>query len=84
VSKNQREADRIIVFTEDGWFDTDKPQTILRDADGGLSITLIKADAYMGNKPPKTLRVILRNDEGWLQGGGLRCLQMAPMIQRGG
>lgn len=84
VSKNQREAEKIIVFTEDGWFDSDKPQTVLRDADGTLTITLIKADAYMGNKPPKTLRVILRNDEGWLQDGGLRCLQMAPRIQRGG
>ncbi|MCX6851749.1 MAG: protein-disulfide reductase DsbD family protein [Verrucomicrobia bacterium] len=84
VSKNQREAEKIIVFTEDGWFDSDKPQTVVRDADGTLTITLIKADAYMGNKPPKTLRVILRNDEGWLQGGGLRCLQMAPKIVRGG
>ncbi len=84
VSKNQREAEKIIVFTEDGWFDTDKPQTVLRDADGGLSITLIKADAYMGSKPPKTLRVILRNEEGWLLGGKLRCLQIAPRIQRGG
>ncbi|WP_395734305.1 protein-disulfide reductase DsbD domain-containing protein [Prosthecobacter sp.] len=82
VSKSQREAERIIVFTEDGWVDSDKPQTILRDADGSLTITLIKADAYMGNKPPKTLRVILRNDEGWLQGGGLRCLQIAPRIVR--
>lgn len=84
VSKNQREADRIIVFTEDGWFDSDKPQTVLRDADGGLTITLIKADAYLGDKPPKTLRVILQNEDGWLQGGKLRCLQMAPRIQRGG
>lgn len=84
VSKNQREADRIIVFTEDGWFDSDKPQTVVRDADGTLTITLVKADAYMGSKPPKTLRVILRNDEGWLQGGVLRCLQMAPKIVRGG
>lgn len=82
VSKNQREADRIIVFTEDGWFDSDKPQTVLREADGALTITLIKADAYLGNKPPKMLRVILRNDEGWLQGGKLRCLQMAPRIVR--
>jgi len=82
LSKSQREAERIIVFTEDGWVDSDKPQTILRDADGSLTITLIKADAYIGNKPPKTLRVILRNDEGWLQGGGLRCLQIAPKIVR--
>ena len=81
-SKNQREADHIIVFTEDGWFDTDKPQTILLHSDGTLTITLIKADAYLGSKPPKTLRVILRNDGGWLQGGKLRCLQIVPKIVR--
>ncbi len=81
-SKNQREADQIIAFTEDGWFDSDKPQTILRHSDGTLTITLVKADAYLGDKPPKTLRVVLRNDEGWLLGGGLRCLQIAPKIVR--
>jgi DsbC/DsbD-like thiol-disulfide interchange protein len=83
VSQNQREADKIIVFTEDGWFDTDKPQTIARHADGSLTLTLIKADAYLGDHPPKTLRVIVRDDSGWLQGGKLRCLQIAPRIQRG-
>jgi thiol:disulfide interchange protein DsbD len=82
VCKSQREADQIIAFTEDGWFDSDKPQTILLHSDGTLTITLIKADVYLGNKTPKTLRVILRNDEGWLQGGGLRCLQMEPRIAR--
>ncbi len=82
LSKNQREADRIIVFTEDGWFDTDKPQIIQRHDDGSLTITLTKADAYLGSKPPKTLRVIVRNDSGWLQGGSLRCLQIAPKIVR--
>ncbi len=81
-SKNQREADHIIAFTEDGWFDSDKPQTILRHDDGSLTITLIKADTYLGSQPPKTLRVILRNEEGWLQGGALRCLQVAPRIER--
>jgi DsbC/DsbD-like thiol-disulfide interchange protein len=81
-SKNQREANQIIAFTEDGWFDSDKPQTILRHSDGTLTITLIKADAYLGDKPPKTLRVILRNDEGWLKGGRIRCLQIAPKIVR--
>ncbi len=82
VIKNQREADRIIVFTEDGWFDTDKPQIILRHDDGSLTITLTKADAYLGDKPPKTLRVIVRNDSGWLQDGALRCLQVEPRIVR--
>ena len=82
LSKNQREADKIIVFTEDGWFDTDKPQIIQRHDDGSLTVTLTKADAYLGNKPPKTLRVIMRNDSGWLQEGKLRCLQIAPKIVR--
>ena len=45
-------------------------------------ITLTKADAYLGDKPPKTLRVIVRNDSGWLQDGRLRCLQIAPKIVR--
>lgn len=82
VCKNQREADKIIAFTEDGWFDSDKPQTVLLHSDGTLTITLIKANAYLGNTPPKTLRAVLRNEEGWLQGGRLRCLQVEPRIVR--
>lgn len=84
LPKSQREADKIIVFTEDGWFDTDKPQTIQRHDDGSLTITLIKADTYLGDQPPKTLRAIVRNDAGWLQDGKLRCLQIEPRLQRGG
>ncbi len=82
LSKSQREADKIIVFTEDGWFDTDKPQIIQRQDDGSLVITLTKAETYLGGKPPKTLRVIVRNEEGWLQNGRLRCLKIEPRIVR--
>ncbi len=67
VSKSQREADKFIVFTEDGWFDTDKPQIIQRDDDGSLTKILTKADAYLGNKPPKTLPAIVRRQ--WLVAG---------------
>ncbi|WP_395719203.1 protein-disulfide reductase DsbD domain-containing protein [Prosthecobacter sp.] len=84
VIKNQREADRIIVFTEDGWFDTDKPQIIQLHSDGSLTITLTRADVFPGGKPPQTLRAILRNDEGWVQDADWRCLKIAPRIQRGG
>jgi thiol:disulfide interchange protein DsbD len=82
LSKHQREADKIIVFTEDGWFDTDKPQIIQRQYDGSLVITLTKAETYLGGKPPKTLRVIVRNEEGWLKNGRLRCLKIEPRIAR--
>ena len=82
LSKSQREADRIIVLSEDGWFDTDKPQIIQRQDDGRLVITLTKAETYLGGKPPKTLRVIVRNEEGWLQKGRLRCLKIEPRIVR--
>lgn len=82
LSQDAGEAAHIIVFTEDGWFDSDKPQVITRHADGSLTIQLTKADAYLGDKPPATLRAILRNEAGWLQGGKLRCLQIAPRIER--
>lgn len=82
LSKSQREADKIIVFTEDGWFDTDKPQIIQRQDDGSLVIALTKAETYLGGKPPKTLRVIVHNEEGWLQNGRLRCLKIEPRIVR--
>ncbi len=81
-AKDHREAERIIAFTEDGWFDTDKPQLIRLHDDGSLTITLTRAETYAGGKPPKTLRAILRNDAGWLQNGALQSLQIAPKIQR--
>lgn len=82
LAKNQREADRLIAFTEDGWFDTDKPQIVQLHDDGSLTITLTKADTHAGGKPPKTLRAIIRNADGWLSDGELRCLQVTPKIQR--
>ncbi len=81
-SKDQREAESIVCFTEDGRFDTDKPQTIKRHDDGSLTITLMKPDADSAGVAPKTLRVIVRNNSGWLRGGRLRCLQIAPKLAR--
>lgn len=82
LSVDQEEAGKVIVFTEDGWFDSDEPQTVTRQADGSLLVTLTKADAFLGNTPPPTLRAILRNEQGWLKGGTLRCLQIEPKIER--
>ena len=82
LRRSQRDADQIIVFTEDGWFDSDKPQTITLHSDGTLSIQLIKADTYLGGKPPTTLRCILRHNDGWVKGESWRCLQIAPVIVR--
>lgn len=82
LRRSQRDAEQIIVFTEDGWFDSDKPQTITLHSDGTLSIQLIKADTYLGGKPPTTLRCILRHNDGWVKGESWRCLQIAPVIVR--
>lgn len=82
LTQDSTEAAKIIVFTEDGWFDSDEPQGIQRHADGSLTLQLTKADAYLSDRPPTTLRAILRNDSGWLQGGKLRCLQISPTIVR--
>lgn len=79
---SQRDAEKLIAFTEDGWFDSDKPQTITLHSDGTLSIQLIKADSYLGGSPPKTLRCILRHEDGWVKGETWRCLQVAPVIRR--
>lgn len=78
----QRDAEKLIVFTEDGWFDSDKPQTITLHSDGTLSIQLTKADTYLGGKPPATLRCILRHEDGWVKGESWRCLQISPVIRR--
>ena len=82
VTEDQREAAEIIVFTEDGWFDSDKPQLITRQADGSLTIQLTKAETYLGGRPPKNLRCILRCEKGWEQRQGWRCLQISPRIAR--
>ncbi len=82
LRSNQRDAEKLIVFTEDGWFDSDKPQTITLHSDGTLSIQLIQADTYLGGSPPTTLRCILRHDDGWVKGEPWRCLQIAPVIRR--
>lgn len=82
VTRHQRDAEEIIVFTEDGWFDSDQPQIITRHADGALSIQLKRAETYLGGKPPRTLRCILRCEKGWEQGQEWRCLQIAPRIER--
>ncbi len=82
VTEDQREAEQIVAFTEDGWLDSDKPQLITRQADGTLTLLLTRADTYLGGKPPKTLRCILRCEEGWEQGQTWRCLQIAPRIER--
>lgn len=79
---SQRDAEKIIVFTEDGWFDSDKPQIITLHSDGTLSVQLTKADTYLGGKPPATLRCILRHDDGWVKDEPWRCLQVAPRIVR--
>ena len=80
--KNDRDADKVIVFTEDGWFDSNKPQTVQRYSDGSFSVALIKAETYLGDGPPPTLRVVLRHEDGWVDGQDWRCLQVAPRIRR--
>jgi DsbC/DsbD-like thiol-disulfide interchange protein len=82
LRSSQRDAEKIIVFTEDGWFDTDKPQLITLHSDGTLTIQLTRAETYLGGSPPRTLRCVLRHEGGWERGQSWRCLQIAPRIQR--
>ncbi|MEX1048491.1 MAG: protein-disulfide reductase DsbD domain-containing protein [Akkermansiaceae bacterium] len=83
LCKSQREAKQIIVFTEDGYFDTDKPQIIRLGNDGSLQFDLIISESAASAKTPETLRAILRNEDGWLNDSRLRSLKIAPKILLG-
>ncbi len=76
------ETEKMIAFTEDGWFDSNKPQTIERLPDGGVRFTLTKAAVYLEDEIPERLRVIVQTPSGWLKEGYSRSLKLAPVIER--
>lgn len=76
------ETEKMIVFTLDGWFDSNKPQKIERLQDGGVKFTLTKAAVYLEESIPDRLRVVVQTPSGWLKDGYSRSLELAPLIER--
>lgn len=72
----------VIFFTEDGWINSDQPQIASLQADGSLTLTLTRAEVFMGGKTPQNLFGIVQRKEGWLKEGSLRSLKINPPLIR--
>jgi DsbC/DsbD-like thiol-disulfide interchange protein len=74
---------KIIVFTEDGWIDTDGEQRITSLPGGAIEVTLdCDSEAYMAKRRPEKALCIVQNDSGWLKNGSLKSLSVTPVIKR--
>lgn len=82
LPESAAEASRMRFFTEDGWINTDEPQHVSLAGDGRIVFELRVSDVYLGKHPPATLLGIVQNDGGWLKGGTLRSMRLAPVIRR--
>ncbi len=69
-------------FTEDGWINSDQPQITTVQADGSLTLTLTRAEFFMGKHIPKKLFGIVQRKGGWLKNGSLRSLKISPTLIR--
>lgn len=82
ISPSADEASEMIVFTEDGWFDSDKPQEVELLPGGAVRFRLTKAAVYLEEGIPERLLVIVQKPSNWLKDRYSRSLRLAPVIQR--
>ncbi|MCB1210784.1 MAG: hypothetical protein KDK97_15790 [Verrucomicrobiales bacterium] len=74
---------KLIVFTEDGWIDTDGEQRSTPLPGGAIEFTLdCDSEAYMAKHPPEKALCIVHNEAGWLKNGSIKSLSVAPIIKR--
>jgi DsbC/DsbD-like thiol-disulfide interchange protein len=76
------QAARIIFFTEDGWIDSDKPQTVKLNDDASVTISLARSEVYLGKEPPLELAGIVQLHGGWCVDADLRSMKIAPLLKR--
>lgn len=76
------QAARIIFFTEDGWVDSDKKQTVKLNVDSSVTISLERSEVYLGKEPPRELVGIVQVAGGWLADEELRSMRIAPVLKR--
>ena len=76
------EAKRVLFFTEDGWINSDEPQQMILQPDGSLVLKLRRAEVFLGNQVPDRLLGVVQRQGGWLAGGGLRSMSIAPALRR--
>lgn len=71
-------------FTEDGWINSDEDQIFSTTRDGGLIVTLTRAEVFMGGAPPAHLHGSIQRPGGWVVDERWTCLRFAPKIKRSG
>lgn len=76
------EAQRLIFFTEDGWINSDEPQRIVLNADGSVTIKLVRADIFLGKTVPTHLNGQVQRPDGWVHEKSWRTLTITPPLQR--
>lgn len=69
-------------FTEDGWINSDEDQHFSTTPDGGLTVTLTRAEVFMGGAPPTRLHGSIQRPGGWVADERWTCLRFAPKIER--
>jgi DsbC/DsbD-like thiol-disulfide interchange protein len=76
------QAEKIIFFTEDGWIDSDKPQTVKLHDDASVTISMERSEVYLGKEPPRELIGIVQIPSGWCVDAELRSMPIAPVLER--
>lgn len=69
-------------FTLDGWINSDEPQAQSLAPDGSLTLTLHRAEVFLGETTPTQLHGILQREGGWEQGKTWRSLALEPELVR--
>jgi DsbC/DsbD-like thiol-disulfide interchange protein len=72
----------ILFFTEDGWINSDQDQILKLQNDGSLTLTLTRAEVFMGKVTPEKLLGIIQRKGGWHRDGSLRSLKISPDLIR--
>ncbi|MEQ1748814.1 MAG: protein-disulfide reductase DsbD domain-containing protein [Prosthecobacter sp.] len=75
-------APKVTFFTEDGWINSDQPQTISLNSDGILTLKLTRAEVFLGKGTPELLHGIVQREGGWHADGSLRSMIIKPVLRR--
>lgn len=75
-------APKVLFFTEDGWINSDQDQTLRLNADGSLTIKLVRAEVFLGKGTPDRLHGVVQREGGWHEDGSLRSMTIQPLLRR--
>lgn len=78
----QGRVPQVVFFTEDGWINSDQEQQVRLNPDGSLTLSLVRAEIFLGGKPPLKLHGILQREGGWHVDASLRSMTIQPLLRR--